>query len=145
MRDEQQSFFMDLAMEQAEMALEEEEVPVGCIVTQNDSVVWRAHNLANTLRDPLAHAEYLCVRGLVESGKDLSNLVFYITLEPCAMCAGVLERICAKAVYGYENEIFGATRLLGRSPGVCLHDKRCIDILRRFYVTENRNTAHLRS
>lgn len=146
MSDNQQecSFFMDLALEQAKMALEADEVPVGCVVAQNGSIICRSHNLANALSDPLAHAEYLSVRSLVESGKDLSNLVFYITIEPCAMCAGVLERIGAKAVYGYENSIFGATRLLGKRPGVCLHDERCIDILKKFYTTENKSTTHLK-
>lgn len=147
MPDEQQkfNFFMDLALEQAEMALEIDEVPVGCVVVQDNSVVCRSHNLTNALSDPLAHAEYRCAKALVESGNNLSNLVFYITIEPCAMCAGVLERIGARTVYGYENSIFGATNLLGKKPGVCLHDERCIDILRRFYATENKNTAHLRN
>ncbi|KAM0681727.1 hypothetical protein GINT2_000241 [Glugoides intestinalis] len=136
-----ETHFLDLALEQAHKALSIDEVPVGCVVVQGLEIVSSEHNLTNTLSDPLAHAEYLCIKKLVEKNESLENLYFYITLEPCAMCAGILERINANVVFGYHNEIFGAKKILNRSSGKCLEDERCVEILRKFYETPNKNVT----
>lgn len=151
--------FMDLALEEAEKALKLDEVPVGCVVTRGLSSKYRqtgvqaedsgaivaSHNLTNALSDPLAHAEYLCVKTLIENKTPLDNLTFYVTLEPCAMCAGVLERINAKVVFGYHNDIFGTRKILDKSCGTCMNDERCVELLKRFYKTPNKNTASVKS
>lgn len=142
--DEKNRFFMDAAMNMAEEAFIQNEVPVGCLIVRNHQIIDSGYNLTNKMSDSLAHAELICIRRLQENGDDLSNLTFYITLEPCAMCHGILKRIGAKVFFGYENEFFGASKLMGDNSGTCLKDLRCIEILKRFYSTGNSNTAHLR-
>ena len=92
------------------------EVPVGCIlVDSEDKVLCKIHNLTNKLKDPLAYAEYLCIEFLIQNNiniQSLSNLTFYISIEPCAICAGVLERINATVIFGYHNDIFGSQEIL---------------------------------
>ncbi|ELA41946.1 uncharacterized protein VICG_00963 [Vittaforma corneae ATCC 50505] len=155
---EQDKVFMNLALKEAEEALKIDEVPVGCVVIRDlnsaceqihvqageSRVIVKSHNLTNTLSDPLAHAEYLCVKMLIESKMPLDDLVFYITLEPCAMCIGVLEKINAKVIFGYHNDIFGARKILNKNCGKCVNDKRCVEILKKFYETPNKSTDHLR-
>jgi len=140
--------FLNLALQQAEMALSIGEVPVGCVVVKNNEVILESHNLTNFLSDPLAHAEYLCVKKLLENfsnelckenNADNSQFTFYITIEPCVMCFGVLERLKVKVVYGYENEIFGTKKLLNKSTGICLKDQRCVEIIKEFYKSGNPN------
>ncbi len=111
-------------------------------------VIAKSHNFTNAFSDPLAHAELLCLRSLikgsnetsVEENNNIKDLVFYITLEPCAMCVGILERINATVIFGYRNEIFGANKILNKNYGKCINDMRCIEILKRFYETPNKNT-----
>lgn len=134
-----QTHFLNIALEEAQKALSIDEVPVGCVVVKDSEVVCSSHNLTNTLSDPLAHAEYLCIKKLIENKENLENLTFYITLEPCAMCAGILERLNANVVFGYHNEIFGAKKILNKSYGKCLEDERCVEILRKFYETPNKS------
>lgn len=127
---------MDVARE----ALPIDEVPVGCVVVnKNLEIVCRSHNLTNKLKDPLAHAEYLCVQYLIDRNMPLDGLSFYITIEPCAMCAGVLERINANVVFGFYNEIFGSKKILNKNIGKCLENPQAIEILKEFYKTPNKN------
>lgn len=153
MQIEEDKKFMKMALEEAQKALEANEVPVGCVVVHfhnsgQPEIVAHSHNMTNTLSDPLAHAEYLCIRRFVDEGlfnennpNGLigSNLTFYITLEPCAMCVEVLERINAQVVFGYYNEIFGTKKILNKEYGRCMWDKRGIEMLVEFYSTPNSN------
>jgi len=133
------SSIMELALAQAEKALTEGEVPVGCAVLKDGLCIAQAHNLTNALSDPLAHAELLCVRELYGElcggSPPVGDAVFYVTIEPCAMCAGVLERIGVRVVFGHYNEIFGCKKILGREIGECLEDRRGVEIFKRFYCT----------
>lgn len=138
------AFYMDLAVSKAEEALRMNEVPVGCVVVRDGKILAEAHNLSNSLSDPLAHAERLCIKHLQQNNQDLSDLTFYVTIEPCVMCNGILERIGATVFFGYENEIFGNKKLTGASAGTCMNNEKCIKVLKRFYQNENANTAHLR-
>lgn len=85
-------YFMKTALNEAEVAMARDEVPVGCIVVCNDRVIARAHNLTETLNDVTAHAEMQAITSAAEflGGKYLQNCTMYITLEPCVMCAGAL-------------------------------------------------------
>jgi len=83
---------MYLALEQAEKAQKQGEVPVGAIVVQDETVIGRGFNCPITSRDPTAHAEVMALR---DSGHYLNNYrqlncTLYVTLEPCAMCIGAL-------------------------------------------------------
>ena len=95
--------YMLRALEQAQMAADRDEVPVGVVVVCQDRIIARGHNLTETLNDVTAHAEMQAVTAAANAlgGKYLSDCTLYVTVEPCVMCAGALawaqvERI----VYG---------------------------------------------
>lgn len=103
-------FFMRLALEEAHLAYEEGEVPIGAVLVHRDRVVSRAHNQTERLSDPTAHAEVLCVSA-ASSHLDMKYLPecrLYVTIEPCAMCAGAIRwsRV-AEVIYGASEEKFG--------------------------------------
>jgi tRNA(adenine34) deaminase len=84
--------FMKMALEEAEQAAREEEVPVGAVLVYENRVLARKHNRMIQNKDPLAHAELLSLRTSVALHPDkwLLDATLYVTLEPCAMCAGAL-------------------------------------------------------
>jgi len=103
--------WMTLALEEAHKATQEQEVPVGAVAVLEGELVAREHNRSIQLHDPTGHAEILVLR---EAGQKLSNyrlknLEIYVTLEPCAMCAGALlwARI-QQLVFGARDEKAGA-------------------------------------
>ena len=89
--------WMRLALEQAERAAEIGEVPVGAVVVKDDQVIATGHNLTHTEQDPTTHAEMVAIRAAAEATGHwrLLGCTLYVSLEPCAMCAGaiVLSRI----------------------------------------------------
>lgn len=85
-------YFMKKALSEARLALQKEEVPIGAIITANNQIIARGHNLTETLSDVTAHAEMQAITaasGLL-GGKYLVDCTLYVTVEPCAMCAGAL-------------------------------------------------------
>lgn len=93
----QPQFYMGIALEEAQKAFEKGEVPVGAIVVKDECVIGRGHNLVESAKDPTAHAEVLAIRQAAQilGGWRLAGCDLYVTVEPCAMCAGaiVLARI----------------------------------------------------
>ncbi|MCC5933436.1 MAG: tRNA adenosine(34) deaminase TadA [Candidatus Cyclonatronum sp.] len=92
---------MRLALEEALLARQKDEIPVGAVVVHQNKVVGRGHNLVETLKDPTAHAEMQAITAACSTLDDkfLQECTLYVTLEPCPMCAGAavlarLERIC---------------------------------------------------
>lgn len=85
-------YFMKQALDQAHIALERGEIPVGAVVVSNGQIIARAHNLTETLTDVTAHAEIQAITAAANflGGKYLNNCQLYVTLEPCQMCAGAL-------------------------------------------------------
>jgi tRNA(adenine34) deaminase len=86
------TFFMGQAMRQAQKAYLAEEVPVGAVIVRHGSIVARAHNQVETLRDATAHAEMLALTQAEEAMGDwrLMDCDLYVTKEPCPMCAGAI-------------------------------------------------------
>ena len=107
-RDE---YFMRLALREADRALEHDDVPVGCVIVAAGEVVAAARNERELRGDPTAHAEVLALREASQrlDSWRLDDTVIYVTLEPCAMCAGaiVLARV-PRAVYGATDPKTGA-------------------------------------
>ena len=107
-RDE---YFMQLALREAERALEHDDVPIGAVLVHEGEVIGAGHNERELRRDPTAHAEMIAMReGSTKLGAwRLLDCVLYVTLEPCAMCAGaiVLARV-PRVVYGAEDVKAGA-------------------------------------
>jgi tRNA(adenine34) deaminase len=107
-RDE---YFMRLALREAERALAHDDVPVGAVVIHGGEVIGGGHNEREVRQDPTAHAEMIAIREAARAlgSWRLLDTVLYVTLEPCAMCAGaiVLGRI-PRVVYGTVDPKAGA-------------------------------------
>ena len=97
---------MQVALQEAEKALQEGEIAVGAALYCGDTLLWADHNRREQLHDPTAHAEMLCLRHGAEVLGDwrLQDCTLYVTLEPCPMCAGamVMSRV-RKCVFGAED------------------------------------------
>ena len=107
--------FMKLALRQARRALAADEVPVGAVVVRDRRVIGTGYNQRETLTDPTAHAEMIALTAAASAVGDwrLEGCTLYVTLEPCAMCAGalVLARV-NRLVYGADDPKAGAVRSL---------------------------------
>lgn len=98
---------MKMALQEAEAALEKDEVPIGCIVVSNNRIIARAHNLTETLNDVTAHAEMQAITSAANflGGKYLRDCTLYVTMEPCVMCSGALSwSQISKVVIGARDE-----------------------------------------
>lgn len=153
--------FMKEALNVAKKALDLKEVPVGCIiVNENQEIIGQGHNLTNILKNPTRHAEFQAIDEAFEwcetNGQDwkqvLSRSILYVTCEPCIMCASALRRVNLKnCVYGCSNERFGGCgsvldisssnnylnfgQDLNLIRGVC--EDFAIKMLQSFYACEN--------
>ena len=103
---------MQKAIQQAEMAFERDEVPVGAVVVCRDRIIARAHNLTEALNDVTAHAEMQAITAAADSlgGKYLNDCTLYVTVEPCVMCAGAIGwSQLGRLVYGAADPKRGFT------------------------------------
>ena len=110
--------WMKIAIDEALLAMDENEIPVGSILVQNDKIIAKAHNQSILNNDPTAHAEIQLLRkaGKQQENYRLGGTTLYVTLEPCSMCFGAM--IHARI----ERIVFGA---LDPKTGVC---GSCIDL-----------------
>lgn len=114
-------YFMKKALQEAEMAFEKDEIPVGAIIVIDNKVIARGHNLTEMLVDVTAHAEMQAITAAANflGGKYLTGCTLYVTLEPCQMCAGALYwSQISKIVYGASDENRGFEKM-----GTQLHPK----------------------
>lgn len=135
-------YFMKKALQEAEMAYEKGEIPVGAIVVIDDKVIARSHNLTELLNDVTAHAEMQSITAAANflGGKYLIGCTLYVTIEPCQMCAGALYwSQVSKIVYGAADEQRGFVKM-----GTQLHPKTTVvsgvlaheaaDLMKRFFA-----------
>lgn len=118
------SYFMKRALQEAELAFERDEIPVGAVIVINNTIIARTHNLTELLNDVTAHAEMQAITSAANSlgGKYLKNCTLYVTLEPCQMCAGALYwSQISKIVFGASDEKRGY-----RAMGTQLHPKTVV-------------------
>ncbi len=145
--EDQDIYFMKLALEEAEIAFSEDEVPVGAVLVSGGEIISKAHNTRETSKDPTAHAEIIAIKkGIGKSDSwRLSKATLYVTKEPCIMCAGaIVNSRIKRLVYGCRDEKGGAVVSLYK----LLSDKRlnhqaevvsgvlegeCAEILKRFF------------
>ncbi|MCA8938573.1 MAG: tRNA adenosine(34) deaminase TadA [Planctomycetes bacterium] len=102
---------MQHALHEATLAYEKNEVPVGAVVVHKDGIVGRGHNLCETLHDATAHAEMIAITAASEAVEDwrLEDCTLYVTLEPCAMCAGAMVNArVGRLVFGAHDPKAGA-------------------------------------
>ncbi|MBS4057087.1 MAG: nucleoside deaminase [Bacteroidales bacterium] len=107
------AYFMQEALKEARLAAARGEVPVGAVVVSNGRIIARAHNLTETLNDVTAHAEMMAITAAANflGGKYLEGCSLYVTLEPCAMCAGALHHAhIEKLVWGADDEKRGFSK-----------------------------------
>jgi len=135
-------FFMQKALQEAETAFEKGEVPIGAVITVNDRIIARAHNLTEQLTDVTAHAEMQAITAAANflGGKYLTNCTLYVTLEPCQMCAGALYwSQISRIVFGAYDPQRGFTAMGGqlhpktRLEGGILEEEAA-DLLKRFFI-----------
>jgi len=116
-RDAWDLYCMKLALQEANRAVEKEEVPVGAVVVCGDRVVGRGHNRREELQSPTAHAEMLALQEAASSLRSwrLQDCTLYVTLEPCVMCVGaILQARIARLVFGCLDPKGGAAESLYR-------------------------------
>lgn len=144
--------FMTLALKEAYKAEQKEEVPIGCVIVKDGKVVARAHNLKQTKRLATAHAEVLAIEKACRKLKDwrLEDYEIYVTLEPCAMCAGAIASARIKKAYfgayepkggGVESKFHiltesGLNHVTEFEGGVM--EKECSDKIKAFFRTRRK-------
>ena len=139
-------YFMKKALQEAEMAFEKGEIPVGAIVVVNNTVIARSHNLTELLNDVTAHAEMQSITAAANylGGKYLKDCTIYVTLEPCQMCAGALYwSQITKIVFGARDEQRGFIKM-----GTQLHPKTTVvsgilaeeasSLMKRFFASKRK-------
>lgn len=102
--------WMQFAIEQANIAQEKDEVPIGAILVKNNQIIAKAHNCPISKNDPTAHAEIEVLRkaGKMLQNYRILNTTLYVTLEPCAMCLGaILHARIERIVFGAPDSKFG--------------------------------------
>ena len=114
-------YFMKKALQEAELAFEKGEIPVGALIVVDNKIIARTHNLTELLNDVTAHAEMQAITSAANflGGKYLTGCTLYVTLEPCQMCAGALYwSQISKIVFGASDENRGFEKM-----GTQLHPK----------------------
>ena len=118
-QQKQDERFMRVALEEAKVAFEAEEIPIGAVVVCQGRIIGRGHNLTETLNDVTAHAEMMAITAAANTlgGKYLDQCTLYVTLEPCLMCAGAIAWSQIKRiVYGASDEKRGYSSITTKRP-----------------------------
>lgn len=109
-------YYMMQALKEAQKAFDEEEIPIGAVVVQNEKIIARGHNMTERLNDPTAHAEMIALTSAFNTigAKYLPEATLYVTVEPCLMCAGALywSKI-GRVVFGCSDEKNGYKKTAG--------------------------------
>jgi tRNA(adenine34) deaminase len=139
-------YFMKKAYQEAEIAFEKGEVPVGAVIVVADKIIARTHNLTELLHDVTAHAEMQAITAAANflGGKYLKDCTLYVTIEPCQMCAGALYwSQITKIVFGARDEHRGFLKM-----GTQLHprteviqgvmEQECGDLMVRFFASRRK-------
>ncbi len=139
-------YFMKKALQEAQIAFEKDEIPVGAIIVIDNKVIARGHNLTEMLVDVTAHAEMQAITAAANflGGKYLVGCTLYVTIEPCQMCAGALYwSQISKIVFGASDEHRGFEKM-----GTQLHPKTTVvrgvlaneasDLMKQFFARKRK-------
>ena len=149
---EQYVKYMEMALAEAKLAALEDEVPVGCVIVKDDKVIAKAHNLRETNKDPLGHAETLAIKKASEVLGDwqLVNCDLYVTVEPCIMCAGaIIQSRISKVIYGasdLKGGAFGSSinvldaQNINHRPEIIkgVLEKECTEIIKNYFKSKRK-------
>jgi tRNA(adenine34) deaminase len=136
------NYFMEMAYNQALLALEAGEVPVGAVIVSQNKIIAKAYNQTETLNDVTAHAEILAITAAEQylGAKYLKDCTLYVTLEPCVMCAGALYWAqLGKLVFGAKDPKRGFTKVepLVTHPKTLIRygvlEEQCQELLQNFF------------
>ena len=143
------SYYMEKALEQAELAYKHDEVPVGAVIVNNETkdIIAQSYNLVETTNDPTAHAEIIAIKQACELMKSprLVNCNIYVTLEPCPMCAQAISFARLNAIYYGAHDLKGGgiengAQIYNKSschhkPEIYsgIYEKECAKILKEFF------------
>ena len=142
--------YMLEALKEAELAAQEDEVPIGCVVVKDDIVISRAHNQRDKSHNPLGHAETLAIKKASEILNDwqLVDCELYVTIEPCIMCAGaIIQSRIKKVVYGapdLKGGAFGGSINVMNANNINHHpeiisgvlEKECAQIIKDYFKSK---------
>ena len=142
--------YMLEALKEAELAAQEDEVPIGCVVVKDDKIISRAHNQRDKSHNPLGHAETLAIKKASEVLNDwqLVDCELYVTIEPCIMCAGaIIQSRIKKVVYGapdLKGGAFGSSIDVMTANNINHHpeiisgvlEKECSEIIKDYFKSK---------
>ena len=140
---------MRLALNEAQQAIDEGEIPVGAVIVRDGQVIATGHNVRNITHDPTLHAEIVAIRNACEKLCDwrLSDCDLYVTLEPCVMCSGAIINSRMRSVYfgAYDAEYGGAggridlfsKSYFGSNTRIYagIMEKECTSMLKNFFAS----------
>jgi len=153
-KGQRHSQHMEMALQEAAKAIQVDEVPIGAVVIQNNTVIGRGYNQRETLKDPTAHAEMIAITAAANTKGDwrLDDCVLYVTKEPCPMCAGAIVNSRLKMVvfgcYDEQEGCCGSLYQLCGDPrfsttvavkGGVLEEK-CLSLLQEFFQLKRKST-----
>ncbi|MGA2624717.1 MAG: tRNA adenosine(34) deaminase TadA [Bacteroidota bacterium] len=147
-QDKQHEYWMDLALKEAQSALNRNEVPVGALIVHNGNVIGKGSNQIELLQDPTAHAEIIAITAAAShlGNRRLENCTMYVTLEPCPMCAGaiVMARIPLLVFGAYDSKAGAVTSLYTITNDTRLNhrvhaiggvlEEKCGELLKEFFL-----------
>lgn len=139
-------YFMKKALNEAQIAFDQGEIPVGAIIVIDNKIIARSHNLTELLHDVTAHAEMQAITAAANylGGKYLTNCTLYVTLEPCQMCAGALYwSQISKIVYGATDQNRGFmkmnTQLHPKTEVISgVLEQECASLMKDFFITRRK-------
>jgi len=143
----QHEIWMQYAYREAEKAYEKQEIPVGAVIVFDNMIIGKGYNQVETLNDPTAHAEIIAITSAAEylTSKALLGCTMYVTLEPCAMCAGAIVLAKLEAVYfgAFDNKSGACGSVLNVTNNKSLNhqlsvtggimDDKCGELIRSFF------------
>ena len=144
--------YMLEALKEAELAAQEDEVPIGCVIVKDNQIIARAHNQRDKSNNPLGHAETLAIKKASEVLNDwqLVGTELYVTIEPCLMCSGaIIQSRIGKVIYGapdLKGGAFGSSlnvldaKNINHRPEVVggILEKECTEIIKSYFKSKRK-------
>jgi tRNA(adenine34) deaminase len=134
--------FMHQALHMAQRAFRRQEIPVGAVIVHKDRILAYGHNYVESWKQPLAHAEILCVLQAQKrlKSKYLSECALYVTLQPCALCQQILTMVRIPYVYFGAYDTSLPVPCLDMIGGI--HEHQCAALLNRFFQNRRADGVH---
>lgn len=138
-------YFMNIALEEAKLAYEIGEIPVGCVIVRNNVIIAKSHNCKESKKNSVMHAELLAVDRAcqVVGNWRLDDCILYTTLEPCMMCMGaIIESRIPKVFYGTKcknEQMYDVDKISAKKITIVnVRDERCSTILSNFFKNKRK-------